>query len=322
MLGQALCPDCYDYEAAVLFNAGVSELWRRTTIYALRALGALVGMTAREAARRLRLSYVKVVEFQRRGSVHLHALVRADVRGDELGSAPEEIDGDALVAALHAAARKVSTPVAGSTPGRRMTWGHQVDAAVITDVENGRRRAAAYLAKYATKGSDDHGVLDQRLRSGIPWDTRLPSHLRKLVETALVLSGQPELADFHLRLWAHTCGFRGHFLTKSQRYSTTFGALREERQNWRLGERGERPIGDGSIAVDVREWRYEGSGYMTLGDACLARNLEDDRRLGRLAEREAETGGSTTCASGDMAASDWTGGQDPVSALVSDEAPI
>ena len=38
-----LCPDCYDYEGAVLFNAGVSELWRRTTIYALRALGALLG---------------------------------------------------------------------------------------------------------------------------------------------------------------------------------------------------------------------------------------------------------------------------------------
>ena len=83
LLGQALCPDCYDYEGAVLFNAGVSELWRRTTIYALRALGSLLGMSAREAARRLRLSYVKVVEFQRRGSVHLHALVRADVRDDE-----------------------------------------------------------------------------------------------------------------------------------------------------------------------------------------------------------------------------------------------
>ncbi len=82
LLGQAICPDCYDYEGAVLFNAGVSELWRRTTIYALRALGSLLGMSAREAARKLRLSHVKVVEFQRRGSVHLHALVRADVRDD------------------------------------------------------------------------------------------------------------------------------------------------------------------------------------------------------------------------------------------------
>ena len=29
-------------------------------------------------------------------------------------------------------------------------------------------------------------------------------------------------------------GFRGHFLTKSRRYSTTFGAIRDERRTWRL----------------------------------------------------------------------------------------
>ncbi len=169
-LGQALCPDCYDYEGAVLFNAGVSELWRRTTIYALRALGSLLGMSAREAARRLRLSYVKVVEFQRRGSVHLHALVRVDVRGDELGEAPEGIDADMLATALRIAASKVSAPLPGARTERRMAWGHQIDTAVVTDADNGRRRAAAYLGKYATKGSDEHGVLDHRLRSGIPQD--------------------------------------------------------------------------------------------------------------------------------------------------------
>ncbi len=48
-LGQALCPHCYDYEGAVLFNAGVSELWRRTTIYALRALGVLLDLSSRQA---------------------------------------------------------------------------------------------------------------------------------------------------------------------------------------------------------------------------------------------------------------------------------
>jgi S-DNA-T family DNA segregation ATPase FtsK/SpoIIIE len=78
LLGQAICPSCYDYDAAVLFNASVSELWRRTTIYALRALGNLAGMSVRAVAKEVRLSYVKVVEFQRRGSVHLHALVRLD----------------------------------------------------------------------------------------------------------------------------------------------------------------------------------------------------------------------------------------------------
>jgi hypothetical protein len=297
-IGQSLCPQCYDYEGAVLFNAGVSELWRRTTIYALRALGSLLGMSAREAARRLRLSYVKVVEFQRRGSVHIHALVRADVRDDEVGQAPDGIDATMVATALHIAARKVSAPRPGAD-GDRMVWGQQVDATVVTEAENGRRRAAAYLAKYSTKGSDDRGVLDHRLRSGIPRDERLPDHLRTLVETAWELSEQESVERFRLRLWAHTCGFRGHFLTKSQRYSTTFAALRSERQQWRLAQRGAGSDVPDEEEVEFREWTYEGSGYRTAGDVCLARNMEEDLRDGRMLARE-EGGARATRAVAEM----------------------
>jgi len=307
-LGQALCADCYDYEGAVLFNAGVSELWRRTTIYAQRALGSLLGLSARQAARQLRLSYVKVVEFQRRGSVHLHALVRADIRTDEHGGAPEGIDADAVASALQIAARKVSAPLPGAEGDRRMAWGIQIDTAMVSDAENGRRRAAAYLAKYATKGSDDHGVLDHRLRSGVCRDNRLPAHLRAFVETAWALGDDEAFDEIRPHLWAHSCGFRGHFLTKSRRWSTTFGALRDERQQWRLANRLEGPSepspGDSAVdvtadEVEVREWNYEGSGYLTTGDVCLARNLEDDLRLGRWLAREenAVESGSLTVSS-------------------------
>ena len=288
MLGQALCPDCYDYEGAVLFNAGVSELWRRTTIYALRALGSLVDLSAREAARRLRLSYVKVVEFQRRGSVHLHALVRVDLRGNEHGEAPRGIDADLLATALQIAGRKVSAPMPGSEDGRRMAWGKQLDTAIVADADNGRRRAAAYLAKYATKGSEEHGTLDHRLRSALPNSARLPEHLRRLVEMAWNLGDDDSLADFRLRLWAHTCGYRGHFLTKSRRFSTTFDSLRGERQRWRLEEkRGE--LADESqkvVDAEVREWTFMGSGYLSAGDACIALNIEAEARLSRLLSRD------------------------------------
>jgi hypothetical protein len=305
-LGQAICPSCYDYEAAVLFNAGVSELWRRTTIYAVRALGSLLDMSARQSARGLRLSYVKVVEFQKRGSVHLHALVRADTRQDEHGEPPIGIDADMLASALRIAARKVSAPLPGGDDDRRMVWGQQLDTAVVADAENGRRRAAAYLAKYATKGSDEHGVLDHRLRAGIGLDIRLPMHLRTLVETAWSLGDQDAYADAHLRLWAHSCGFPGHFLTKSRRYSTTFGALRAERQRWQLANKSDGRDGsakridksdpDDSSAVEneVSDWQYEGSGYVTAGDVCLARNLEDELRLGRWLARDDETAGIRT----------------------------
>ena len=191
-IGTPLCAACYDYDGAVLFNAGVSELWRRTTIYALRALGQLADMSVRQAAQRLRLSYVKVVEFQRRGSVHLHALVRVDKKGEELGPAPDGIDASMLAGALQIAARKVSAPIAGrETTEGRLRWGHEIDTAVVGDVARGRNRAASYLAKYATKGSDNAGVLDHRLRGGVPDDVRLPEHLRRLVETSV----EPEPAS-------------------------------------------------------------------------------------------------------------------------------
>jgi hypothetical protein len=278
----------------VLFNAGVSELWRRTTIYALRALGSLLGMSAREAARRLRLSYVKVVEFQRRGSVHLHALVRADVRDDERGQAPDGIDADMVASALHIAARKVSAPFPSSDGERRMSWGEQVDATAVTEAENGRCRAAAYLAKYATKGSDDHGVLDHRLRSGIPRDARLPNHLKTLVATAWELGERSDIEGLRLRQWAHTCGFRGHFLTKSRRYSVTFAALRAERQKWRIAQR--RPDSEDPRLgeIELREWTFEGSGYRTAGDVCLARNMEEGLRIAKMLAREGESAGTTT----------------------------
>ena len=42
-LGQPMCPDCYDYEAAVLFNAYAADLWRRFTTYLPRHLARLAG---------------------------------------------------------------------------------------------------------------------------------------------------------------------------------------------------------------------------------------------------------------------------------------
>lgn len=39
-----------------------------------------------------------------------------------------------------------------------------------------------------------------------------------------------------LRDWAHMLGFRGHFSTKSRRYSTTLGALRQVRADYRAAQ--------------------------------------------------------------------------------------
>ena len=72
-------------------------------------------------------------------------------------------------------------------------------------------------------------------------------------------------------------------MTKSRRYSTTVAALRDERQQWRLAQR-QPSLADeelSGVVDEVREWSFEGSGYLTIGDACLARGLEEEARLGR-----------------------------------------
>ena len=75
-LGEPLCAECFDYEHAVLWNALAPELWRRTAIQLPRELARLVGMSQKQL--RVRVSYVKVAEFQRRGALHFHCVLRLD----------------------------------------------------------------------------------------------------------------------------------------------------------------------------------------------------------------------------------------------------
>ena len=57
-----------------------------------------------------------------------------------------------------------------------------------------------------------------------------------MIETAWQLGGLDQYEPLSLRRWAHMLGFRGHFLTKSRRYSITFTDLRQRRRTWRLVE--------------------------------------------------------------------------------------
>jgi excisionase family DNA binding protein len=77
-IGEPLCPDCYDYTGAVLFNACAPELWRRFTITLRRSLARQAGLTGKALAAQVRVSYAKVAEYQRRGVVHFHAIIRLD----------------------------------------------------------------------------------------------------------------------------------------------------------------------------------------------------------------------------------------------------
>jgi hypothetical protein len=69
-----------------VWNALAPQLWKRTTIYLRRAIARLAGLPAAEADRRVRPAYVKVAEYQARGAIHLHAVIRLD--GPEPHSPP------------------------------------------------------------------------------------------------------------------------------------------------------------------------------------------------------------------------------------------
>lgn len=76
--GRPLCVDCYDYESAVLFNASAGDLWRRFTTYLPRHLARTLGITQKRLHSLVRVRYVKVAEYQHRGVVHYHAVIRLD----------------------------------------------------------------------------------------------------------------------------------------------------------------------------------------------------------------------------------------------------
>src|SRR5215813_6515497 len=74
-LGQPMCPDCYRYDLAVLFNAYVGDLWRRFITYLPRHLARLAGITQKALLSQVRIRFVKVAEYQARAVVHFHAVI-------------------------------------------------------------------------------------------------------------------------------------------------------------------------------------------------------------------------------------------------------
>ncbi len=100
------------------------------------------------------------------------------------------------------------------------------------------RAVAAYIAKYATKGAETAtGALDRLLKFAAELaQLDISDHARRLIRTAWTLGARKDLEHLRLRAWAHMLGFRGHFSIKSRRYSTTLGALRTARAEWRRAQ--------------------------------------------------------------------------------------
>jgi hypothetical protein len=266
-LGQAVDPDTYDFAGAVVWNALAGVLWHRTTTFIVRHLARQLGVSEGDFRRQARLSYGKVAEFQARGLVHFHIIVRLDGPGGPDQPPPEDLTIEDLTSAIEAAARQalVLSPDSPATAGpRQVRWGDQLDIQRITTGDAGEgeltdQKVAGYISKYSVKAAESTGTLD---RPVVCWHCKGTGHdpdgsgsckgchgratrhddvhhlvnnphAQAMISACWTLGARPELEQLRLRPWTHMLGFRGHYSTRSRCYSTTLTALRQARRNWR-----------------------------------------------------------------------------------------
>ncbi len=266
---------------------------------------------------------------QARGIVHLHALIRLDALDPDLADGTEEgtareVPGlppasaglPQLRHALEAAftATTYRTPPHPQRPdGWLVAWGEQVDIRPVRDpdITDPRKGAmtedqvAAYLAKYATKATEATGHTSTRLNQATRNEiVARRDHVAHLVDACWEL-GHPDADTYasvvtgknvpsrlryeRLRRWAHMLGFGGHFSTKSRRYSTTLGALRAARIQWRhnaIARQHHLDTETDETTLLIGTLTYAGTGWHTTGDALLANTAAAKAREHRRTARE------------------------------------
>ena len=149
---------------------------------------------------------------------------------------------------------------------------------------------ANYIAKYATKTTGAAGLPDRPIKDPAAIAAlRCGTHHKRLISLCWELGKRPATAQLALNRWTHMLGYRGHFLTKSRRYSVTFGQLRATRTDYRRTQHhpdGEKdPWGrdlDDTTVLVMTTWAYAGTGYASTAErqlalAAAARAREHDR---------------------------------------------
>ncbi|UZJ30629.1 replication initiator [Streptomyces endophytica] len=325
-LGTPLRPSTYDYTGAVLWNAHAGALWARFTTYLRRALAAHFRMTQKALNAALRISFAKVAEYQKRGLVHFHAVIRFDGPNGSEEPPPPWATVDALKAAIGDAAETTVLAVTSDHTGdREIRWGDRLDVREITALGDGKltdKAVAGYVAKYATKSAEDSGTIDRSLicvpcggrgyqrgpdgfrdlchecegtgQAEPLQDLRVQQHVRQMIRTAWALGHLPEFADLKLWKWAHMLGFRGHFSTKSRNYSTTLGALRDVRKAWRTAqaatEAGQEQAEEDTTLITESSWAYLASGYRPGEELLAAQTRYEIHEARKAAERAKDEG--------------------------------
>ncbi len=264
LLGTPLDPERYDYAGAVLWNAHAPALWARFTTHLRREIAKAAGLTQRALRHYATLSYAKVAEYQKRGQVHFHAVIRLDGPTGPTSTPPAWATTQLLDHAVRAAAARTRVQHEGQSPSNRSPPGrtprpHQTlrsGTAVGVPVRAADRRPALSAAPTSpATARSPTGTSPPTSPSTPPRAPRPPpapstaasasspnspsyditDHARRMIHTAWHLATRPQHTHLRLRQWAHMLGFRGHFSTRTRHYSTTLAHLRAERTAWRTG---------------------------------------------------------------------------------------
>lgn len=305
VVGSPICHDCYDYLGHVVWQFHAPELWRRAVQDVSRQLAARLGVPVSRVSKFASRQYGRTAEMQARGAVHFHALFRLDGPA-ELGiGAACAVDVDVMVDAIHAAfARtRVVAPKTGDEDIERvLQWGRQIDVRVVregcrTDDPDGPitgEQVAAYLAKYSTKDTSlsvpdgEHARRLQRTCRDIH-DLAILRAERRRAGEVLEIPVDSEERDHYALIgkWANELGYRGHYSSKSRRYSVTYRTLRRRRARFQQVMRDEteqakragRPVDTQSVEEALREeadesatlvvgvWEFVGAGWANEGEA-------------------------------------------------------
>ena len=247
-IGSPLCDFCYHFADAVLWNAESSRLWNRTYEQIRRRLAIVLGISFEELPRQVRLNYLKVAEFQRRGLAHFHVVLRADGPGEPFSPPPPIVTTEMLASIIEGVVRDFAV----SSPRGNVSWGRQLHVTDASTLDRDDLRIAAYVAKYATKSAD--GSLDFARRFNSRNEIlklNAPSHLQQLALTSWDLAQDPLLTNLNTRGHAHAFGFRGQLITKSRHYSTRFQDLRDARAQHMKSSQSDDPV-EGSFSYDGR----------------------------------------------------------------------
>lgn len=308
LVGSPICHDCYDYLGHVVWQFHAPELWRRAVQDVSRQLAARLGVPVSKVSKFASRQYGRTAEMQARGAVHFHALFRLDGPAEDGIGAACPVGVDVMVDAIHAAfARtRVVAPKTGEQDLERvLKWGRQIDVRVVrdgcrTDDPDGPitgEQVAAYLAKYSTKDTSlsvPDGEHARRLQTTCQdiHDLAMLRAERRRAGEVLEVPVDAEGRDHYALIgkWAKELGYRGHYSSKSRRYSVTYRTLRRRRARFQQvmhdeterARRAGRPVDPKAVEESLREeaeesatlvvgvWEFVGAGWANEGEAEIA----------------------------------------------------